>query len=147
VANRAGNTLFVEPALVEGTLYQGFEMAKMIRTAFGRAAFLMFLIAEVHPFDDGNGRVARAAMNAELVSSGQRRILVPTVFRVEYVDALKRLSQEDQPRLFARMLDAAQEFAHDVDFSSMPRAREELDLWNAFEADSNSRLRRRSRPG
>jgi Fic family protein len=29
------------------------------------------LVAEVHPFVDGNGRTARIMMNAELVSVGQ----------------------------------------------------------------------------
>jgi Fic family protein len=38
----------------------------------------MFLISEVHPFDDGNGRVARAFMNAELVAAGHCRILIPS---------------------------------------------------------------------
>ena len=145
-ANRAGNTRFVEPARVEGTLTQGFEMSRLIRTAFGRAAYLMYLVAEVHPFDDGNGRLARAVMNAELISGRQRRIIVPTVFRIEHIDALKKLSQEGQPRLLARMLDAAQEFTFDVDFSTLDRAREELGEWNAFDTDPDSRLRRRSRP-
>jgi hypothetical protein len=35
---------------------------------FKRAAFMLFLISEVHPFIDGNGRVARVMMNAELVA-------------------------------------------------------------------------------
>ena len=33
----------------------------------------MFLISEVHPFDDGNGRIARVMMNAELVSAADVR--------------------------------------------------------------------------
>ncbi len=33
----------------------------------------LFLVSEVHPFDDGNGRLARGMMNAELVSQGERR--------------------------------------------------------------------------
>ena len=85
-------------------------------------------------------------MNAELISGRQRRIIVPTVFRIEYIDALKKLSHDGQPRLLVRMLDAAQEFTFDVDFSTLDRAREELGEWNAFDTDSDSRLRRRSRP-
>jgi len=38
----------------------------------------MFLITEVHPFLDGNGRVARLFMNCELVSANQPRIIIPT---------------------------------------------------------------------
>ena len=43
------------------------------------AAFMLFLVSEVHPFIDGNGRVARIMMNAELVAGGQVKILIPTV--------------------------------------------------------------------
>jgi fido (protein-threonine AMPylation protein) len=35
---------------------------------------MMFLISEVHPFADGNGRIARIMMNAELVAAGEERI-------------------------------------------------------------------------
>ena len=30
----------------------------------------MFMMSEVHPFDDGNGRLAHLMMHAELVSAG-----------------------------------------------------------------------------
>ena len=142
LANQAGQTLFVEPSLVLGTLRQGFELARAIRSALGRAAFLMFLISEVHPFDDGNGRLARAVANAELVSNQERRILIATAFRVEYLDALRLVSREGQPRTFARMVDQAQEFAAEIDFADLASARTRLDDWHAFDTDSNSRLRR-----
>ena len=32
---------------------------------------MMFLVSEVHPFADGNGRAARIMMNAELVAAGE----------------------------------------------------------------------------
>jgi hypothetical protein len=41
----------------------------------------MFLVAEVRPFTDGNGRVGREMMNAELVAGHQAKIIVPTGFR------------------------------------------------------------------
>jgi hypothetical protein len=140
-ANRAGQTIFVEPSLVRGTLKTGFEMGRTLHSAFARSAFLMFLIAEVHPFDDGNGRVTRAVANAELVSGGERRILVPTVFRVEYVDALRQLSREGMARTFCRMLDQAQEFSFDIDFRDFTTARARLEQWHAFDTNSESRLR------
>lgn len=142
VANRAGHTLFVAPDLVDGTLRLGFELGRAIPTPFGRAAFLMFLLSEVHPFDDGNGRLARAVANAELVSHRERRVLIPTVFRVEYLDALRLVSREGKPRTFARMLDQAQEFSSDIDFADLSVARLQLDAWHAFDTDSESRLRR-----
>ena len=67
--NRAGSTTFVTPELVEGTLAKGFEIYRGLTSPLHRAIFMMFLISEVHPFADGNGRVARIMMNAELVAA------------------------------------------------------------------------------
>lgn len=142
VANQAGHTLFVHPDLVLGTLKHGFELCRAIRTPVGRSAYLLFLISEVHPYDDGNGRLARAIANAELVSQGERRLIIPTVFRVEYIDALRLLSREGKARTFARMVDQAQEFCADIDFRDLNVARTRLDAWHAFDDDSEARLRR-----
>jgi fido (protein-threonine AMPylation protein) len=49
----------------------------------------------VHPFTDGNGRVARLMMNAELSAIGACRIVIPTVLRNEYVAGLRRASTAD----------------------------------------------------
>lgn len=49
----------------------------------------MFLIGKVHPFADGNGRIARVMMNAELVRPGEVRMVVPTVYRLTYLSALR----------------------------------------------------------
>ena len=68
-------------------------------------------------FDDGNGRIERAIANAELISHGERRIMIPTVYQVEYIDALKRTSQQNDPKLGLRMLDCAQEFTASIDFT------------------------------
>ncbi|WP_282778728.1 Fic family protein [Phaeodactylibacter xiamenensis] len=53
-----------------------------------RAIYMMFLVTEVHPFDDGNGRIARIMMNAELVHGGSSKIIIPTVYREDYMLAL-----------------------------------------------------------
>jgi Fic family protein len=68
--NRAGNTLFVAPELVVGTLMKGFELMVAAPTPAARAALAMFVVAEVHPFGDGNGRTARLAMNLALSEAG-----------------------------------------------------------------------------
>jgi fido (protein-threonine AMPylation protein) len=36
----------------------------------------MFFVSEVHPFLDGNGRLARVVMNAELAAARQMRVLI-----------------------------------------------------------------------
>jgi len=58
----------VAPELVEGTLAKGFEIYRSLTAPLHRAIFMMFLISEVHPFADGNGRAARIMMNAELIA-------------------------------------------------------------------------------
>ena len=60
--NRAGMTEFVEHQLVKGTLSQGFKYYAALTDPFTRA---IFMINEVHPFNDGNGRIARVMMNAD----------------------------------------------------------------------------------
>lgn len=139
--NRAGLTVFVEPQLVRGTLRQGLEMMRSTGDPFKKAAFLMFVLSEVHPFDDGNGRIARAMMNAELISGGERRILIPTAYREDYLLALRALSRERSPRPLLRTLDRAQEFSAAVDFSELDGALATLRACRAFEAGEDGLLR------
>ena len=53
---------------------------------------MMFVVSEVHPFADGNGRSARVAMNAELVPANLHRMIIPTVLRNDYTSALTSAS-------------------------------------------------------
>ena len=130
--NRAGATVFVAPDLVAGTLAQGFDLHRSLETPFQRAVFMMFLTTEVHPFADGNGRTARIMMNAELVAAGEERIVVPTVYRANYLSALKALSQTGRPEPLIRVLDYAQKWTAVVDWRSVEETRRELDACNAF---------------
>lgn len=134
--NRAGSTTFVAPELVEGTLGKGFEMYRGLTSPLHRAIFMMFLISEVHPFADGNGRVARIMMNAELVAASENRIIVPTVYRNNYLMAWKALSQNGVTGALVRVIDFAQKYTAAVDFSDLDRARLVLDRTHAF-ADPN----------
>lgn len=138
--NRAGNTVFVAPDLVTGTLERGFEFLEALADPFQRAVFMMFLVNEVHPFADGNGRVARVMMNAELIARDQERIIIPTAFRTDYLGALKAISQNGHTNPLIRMLDAAQRYTHSIDWSTIDRARAMLDETNAFEGE-NARLK------
>jgi Fic family protein len=79
IPNQAGTYTFVAPKLVEGTLLEGFALLGSLGPPIARALYLMLMVSEVHPFDDGNGRLARAVMNAVLTAAGETRILVPIV--------------------------------------------------------------------
>ena len=65
--NFAGSTAFVDFNLVSGTLIQSYDFYRALDHPFAKAAYIMFVISEVHPFLDGNGRIARVMMNAELL--------------------------------------------------------------------------------
>jgi fido (protein-threonine AMPylation protein) len=130
--NRAGSTVFVAPELVPGTLRRGFEVGEMVRDAFARALYMMFLIAEVHPFTDGNGRVARIMMNAELATAGEARIVIPTVYRSNYISALKGATHNGHFQGLYRMLAFAQRWTARVDFTDRTIAEEDLRRTNAL---------------
>jgi fido (protein-threonine AMPylation protein) len=115
--NPAGSTVFVDPELTEVTLRHALEYRDGLDTAFGRAAFMLFAVSEVHPFDDGNGRVARIMMNAELHAAGEHRIVVPTVYRDEYLNGLRRLSRQSDPTLLVDVLDYAWRWTSQMDWS------------------------------
>ena len=141
VPNRAGDSAFVLPGLVAGTLAAGWRRLSDLDTAFERAVYMMFLVSEVHPFDDGNGRLARAMMNAELVAGMQSRIIVPTVFRDDYLGGLRRMTRQDDPSVLIKALRYAHDYTAQIDFSDLTRATETLRATNAFhEPDSDYRL-------
>lgn len=130
--NRAGHTVFVAPDQVEGTLARGFELYRGLTTPFARAVYMMFLVSEVHPFSDGNGRIARVMMNAELISAGEERIVVPTIFRSNYLSGLKALSNVNNPTTLVRSLDFAQKWVAAVPWGELTRTRAILERCNAF---------------
>jgi len=131
-ANQAGSTLFVSPGLVEATLRAGFEAGRSLMDPFARAVFLMFLVAEVHPFTDGNGRMARVMMNAELASAAQVRIIIPTVYRLNYLAALKGATHNDQFMPLVATLRFAQRYTARIDFTDRVTADRDLATTNAL---------------
>lgn len=132
VTNQAGTTLFVAPDLVDGTLEKGFEIYQSLETPLFRAVFMMFLVSEVHPFTDGNGRAARIMMNAELVAAGEQKIIIPTVFRNNYLSSLKALTHNDLTDPLIRILDFAQRYTLNLNWDDFGEARRQLAVTNAF---------------
>lgn len=130
--NRAGGTHFVDKDLVKGTLIKAFDFYRNLSDPFAKAAYMMFMVSEVHPFLDGNGRLARIMMNAELVRANQTRIIIPTVFREDYIGTIKLLSRQQNPSAYIRMLSRAQAFSATIVGNDMDEMQRRLEASNAF---------------
>jgi hypothetical protein len=75
-------------------------------------------------------------MNAELVAAGEQRIIIPTIYRGNYLTALKAASNRTSTEPLIRMLDFAQRFSISVDWMDFARAEADLKAASAF-MDSN----------
>jgi hypothetical protein len=144
--NRAGSTHFVTPDKVIGTLRSGFDVGRDVHAPLSRAVFMMLLVSEVHPFGDGNGRVARLMMNSELVAGGEVRLIIPTVSRDDYIASLKAASHSRSFGPLSGTLSFARRYTARIDFTDRQTAERDLSHTNASmtpsEAEANGlRLR------
>jgi prophage maintenance system killer protein len=139
--NRAGNTEFVDWSLVNGTLKRGFDWYSLLKDPFAKAVYIMFLISEVHPFLDGNGRIARVMMNAELSSKGFSKIIIPTVFREDYMGALRKLTRQQIAEPFIRMMLRAYEFSATLRQESLDEMERYLISCDAFKEPKEGKLK------
>jgi Uncharacterized conserved protein len=138
--NRAGSTEFVDYTLVEGTLKQGFKYYATLTDPMAKAIFIMFIISEVHPFSDGNGRVSRIMGNAELFKSGLSRIIVPTVFREDYIGSLKRFTNRKDPDAFIRVMDKLQHFSNNIFGGNFEELNSYMKSTNAYKEPTEGML-------
>jgi len=139
--NRAGETHFVDHTLVKGTLIKGFDFYQALTDPFAKAIYIMFLVSEVHPFLDGNGRIARVMMNAELVKQGQSKIIIPTVYRDDYAGTLRRLTRQGDPAAYVRMMLRAHEFSATIVGDDMDVMEKQLEASNAFKEHDKAKLK------
>lgn len=138
--NRAGNTEFVDHTLVEGTLRQGFKFYATLTDPMAKAIFIMFMISEVHPFTDGNGRISRIMGNAELLKSGLSRVIVPTVFREDYIGSLKRFTNKKDPDAFIRVMDKLQHFSNNIFGENFEELNSYIKETNAYKEPTEGKL-------
>jgi hypothetical protein len=139
--NRAGNTEFVDYTLVEGTLRQGFRYYAALNEPMAKAIFIMFMVSEVHPFIDGNGRISRIMGNAELFKSGQSRIIVPTVFREDYILSLKKFTNSKEPDTYIRVMDKLQHFSNTIFGNNFDELNHYFQETDAYKEPSEGRLK------
>ncbi|SHE60495.1 Fic/DOC family protein [Tissierella praeacuta DSM 18095] len=79
------------------------ELCKWIKTERKKyhpvefAAILHKKFVFIHPFKDGNGRVARLLMNTALIQDGYLPALIPPILRSEYISLLEKAHEDDGP--------------------------------------------------
>ena len=139
--NRAGNSLFVDYELVKGTLKKGFDFYRALRSPFAKAVFMLFMVSEIHPFDDGNGRVSRIMMNAELTHATETKIIIPTVFRTDYLDALRKFTRQSDPTALIRAMSRVHRFSAQLQTENFETLQLQLERANAF-SDSEDKILR-----
>jgi hypothetical protein len=133
--NQAGSYQFVDHRLVTGTIKRSFRFYDYLKDPVSRAFYVMFMVAEIHPFEDGNGRIARLMMNAELTSAGLTKIMIPNVYRTDYLGALRAMSLRLNSIPFTRMLARAFEFSATLTQPDFGEMEQYLRRSNAFETD------------
>lgn len=139
--NFAGETSFVDLTLVRGTLVKSFDCYQALQHPFSKAAYMMFVVSEVHPFLDGNGRIARVMMNAELTKEGQSKIIIPTVYRDDYTGVLKKLTRQQQSDPYIRMLQRAYDFSETIYGDDVDEMQEHLKQCSAFSEQTEGKLK------
>ena len=77
----------------------GGEQEAIVRAVLGH-----WLFGFIHPYMDGNGRMARFVMNVMMASGGYPWTIVRTTRRQEYLDALEEASAEQNILPFARFI-------------------------------------------
>lgn len=137
-SNRAGTTIFVDPEMVEGTIRAGWSELETLNDPFARATYAMFMVNEIHPFADGNGRVARIMMNGELAQAGQSRVIIPTIMRGSYLSALSAMTNNQNHAALYSVLEYAQRWTLQIDFADIHRAYTTMNSTHAFVSSTDA---------
>ena len=80
-------------------------------------------------------------MNAELVHANESRIIIPTVFREDYLLTLRRLSRDLDSDPYIRMLHRAQAFTSSINYVEYKSCLEQFKHCNAFLDPSEGKLK------
>jgi len=81
-----------------------FELLEREQDPAARVVLGHFVFVYIHPFSDGNGRVARFLMNLMLASGGYPWTVIPVDRRASYMRALEAASVDQNIRPFASFL-------------------------------------------
>ena len=74
-------------------------------------------------------------MNAELTAAGMPEIIIPTVYRIDYIDALKCLTRDGEPATIIRAMERVRLWSSGLDGSDYDALKAYLELCNAFRSE------------
>jgi uncharacterized protein (UPF0297 family) len=89
-----------------------FDLLKEETEPCVRAVLGHFLFVYIHPYMDGNGRIARFLMNVMLASGGYPWTVTPVEKRNEYMTALEKASVEQDITDFVKFIAGLAEFSN-----------------------------------
>jgi Fic family protein len=101
------NHAFPKPEAVAGEMRRFFAFMEEQRGGCHPVAFAAQVhkqLVMAHPFADGNGRVARLAMNTVLIQEGFLPTIIPPVLKARYIDSLKRIHESGNDRDFVEFI-------------------------------------------
>ena len=89
---------FPKPSELDEKMKSLVEELTTMRKDFHPVKFAAMLHAKfvnIHPFVDGNGRVARLLMNLALLQSGYNITIIPPIVRADYIRALQATNRKN----------------------------------------------------
>ncbi len=80
-------------------------------------------------------------MNVELAAKGLSKIIIPTVYREDYMLSLKKLTKEKERDAYIRMLLRAWEFSSSIHNDNLESMEKYLSTCNAFSSPKEGILK------
>jgi Fic family protein len=97
------------------SLVKGIDIVKL-------AADIHYNFVNIHPFGDGNGRVSRLLMNYIQLYHQEPLIKIFTEDRTEYINALNKTEENENPEIFREFIYRQQTKFYEVELEKFKKS-------------------------
>lgn len=80
-------------------------------------------------------------MNSELVKAGQSKIIIPTVYRDDYLGTLRKLTRHGDPKPYIKILQRTAEFSENIYGDDYTKMLDYLTRCNSFSEHTEAILK------